>query len=103
MEMILKDKSDIVEYFKNGCKKENQLKIGVEHEKFFFENESKNRINFSTVLKIFNYLTKFGWKPVKERENTISLSVGIFKNALSIASLISSGITHFPSTRVSAK
>ena len=54
MEMILKDKSDIVEYFKNGCKKENQLKIGVEHEKFFFENESKNRINFSTVLKIFN-------------------------------------------------
>jgi len=73
MERIIKDKSDIIEYFENGCKKENQLKIGVEHEKFFFENQSENRINFPTVQKIFNYLTKFGWKPIKERENTISL------------------------------
>ena len=73
MDRIIKDKSDIIEHFENGCKKENQLKIGVEHEKFFFENQSENRINFPTVQKIFNYLTKFGWKPIKERENTISL------------------------------
>ncbi len=74
MEKIIKDKSDIVKYFQNGCKKEKRLQIGVEHEKFFFDNKSKNRINFSTVIKIFNYLTKFGWKQIKERKKTVSLS-----------------------------
>ena len=73
MERVIKDKSDIIKYFESGCKKENQLRIGVEHEKFFFENQSEKRINFSTVLKIFNYLTKFGWRPVKERGNIVSL------------------------------
>ena len=48
MKKIIKDKSDIVKYFQNGCKKEKRLQIGVEHEKFFFDNKSKNRINFST-------------------------------------------------------
>ena len=76
MNKILKDKSDIVDYFNNGCKKEKHLKIGVEHEKFFFENKSNNRINFSTVLKIFDYLTKFGWKSIKEGLDIVSLSRG---------------------------
>ena len=76
MNKILKDKSDIVDYFNNGCKKKKHLKIGVEHEKFFFENKSNNRINFSTVLKIFDYLTKFGWKPIKEGLDIVSLSRG---------------------------
>ncbi len=76
MNKILKDKSDIVDYFNNGCKKEKHLKIGVEHEKFFFENKSNNRINFSTVLKIFDYLTKFGWKSIKEEQDIVSLSRG---------------------------
>jgi glutamate--cysteine ligase len=40
MNKILENKSDIVDYFNNGCKKEKHLKIGVEHEKFFFENKS---------------------------------------------------------------
>ena len=74
MNKILDNKSDIVDYFNNGCKKEKHLKIGVEHEKFFFENKSNNRINFSTVIKIFDYLTKFGWKPIKEGQKIVSLS-----------------------------
>jgi len=74
MNKILDNKSDIVDYFNNGCKKEKHLKIGVEHEKFFFENKFKNRINFSTVIKIFDYLTKFGWKPIKEGQKIVSLS-----------------------------
>ena len=74
MNKILDNKSDIVDYFNNGCKKEKHLKIGVEHEKFLFENKFKNRINFSTVIKIFDYLTKFGWKPIKEGQKIVSLS-----------------------------
>ena len=77
---MIKSKVDIINYFKNGCKNENQLNIGVEHEKFLFHRNSNKRINFSTVTKLFNYLTRFGWKPIKEGEKTISL----FKNDQSI-------------------
>lgn len=72
--MHLKDKSDIVNFFEEGCKKKNKLKIGVEHEKFVFNNKSKSRINFQTVLKIFHYLRKYNWRPIKEGKNIISLS-----------------------------
>ena len=72
--MHLKDKSDIVKFFEDGCKKKNKLKIGVEHEKFVFNNKSKSRINFQTVLKIFHYLRKYNWRPIKEGKNIISLS-----------------------------
>jgi len=46
----------------------------VEHEKFVFNNKSKSRINFQTVLKIFHYLRKYNWRPIKEGKNIISLS-----------------------------
>ena len=72
--MYLKDKSDIVKFFEEGCKKKNKLKVGVEHEKFVFNNKSKSRINFQTVLKIFHYLRKYNWRPIKEGKNIISLS-----------------------------
>ena len=72
--MYLKDKSDIVMFFEDGCKKKNKLKIGVEHEKFVFNNKPKSRINFQTVLKIFHYLRKYNWRPIKEGKNIISLS-----------------------------
>ena len=78
--MIIKSKIDIINHFKNGCKNENQLNIGVEHEKFLFHRNSNKRINFSTVTKLFNYLNKFGWKSVKDGRKTISL----FKNKQSI-------------------
>ena len=78
--MVVKNISDIVKYFENGCKNENQLNIGVEHEKFLFTHNSNKRINFSTVTKLFNFLTRFGWKRIKEGKKTISL----FKNKQSI-------------------
>jgi glutamate--cysteine ligase len=66
-------KEDLVKYFQDGCKKENNLKIGVEHEKFLFNNKLNERINFKTVSKVFNFLEQFGWKPVKEKNNIIAL------------------------------
>ena len=69
-------KEDLINYFNKGCKKENQLNIGVEHEKFIFENNSNQRINFKTVSKIFNFLMKFDWKPVKEADDIVALSRG---------------------------
>jgi len=69
----IKSKADIINYFKNGCKKVNQLNIGVEHEKFLFDKNSNKRINFSTVTKLFNQLVEFGWRPIQEGGKTISL------------------------------
>ena len=59
----INNKEDLINYFKQGYKKENQLNIGVEHEKFIFNKNSNNRINFETVSKIFNFLEQFNWKP----------------------------------------
>ena len=64
---------DLINYFQEGCKKEDQLSIGVEHEKFLFDGHSNQRVNFETITKVFNFLEKFGWKPIKEKNNVIAL------------------------------
>tara|TARA_Y100000590_G_scaffold9446_1_gene11625 strand:+ start:3638 stop:4957 length:1320 start_codon:yes stop_codon:yes gene_type:complete len=69
-------KSDIINFFQDGCKKRKQLNIGVEHEKFIFQKKTNQRVNFQTISKIFEYLKKFGWKPIKEINNIIALSRG---------------------------
>jgi len=48
MEQI-NSKQDLINYFEKGCKKENQLSIGVEHEKFIFNNLTNQRANFETI------------------------------------------------------
>ena len=70
----INSKKDLISYFEQGCKTENQTNIGVEHEKFIFEKNFNRRINFQTVSKIFSFLTKFGWKPLKENNNIVALS-----------------------------
>ena len=70
----INSKEDLISYFKQGCKTENQTNIGVEHEKFIFEKNFNRRINFQTVSKIFSFLTKFGWEPLKENNNIVALS-----------------------------
>jgi len=69
----INSKQDLINFFEKGCKKESHLSIGVEHEKFIFENHSNKRINFKTVSKIFSFLEQFGWKPIKEKNNVIRL------------------------------
>jgi len=69
----INSKEDLINFFEKGCKKESHLSIGVEHEKFIFENHSNKRINFKTVSKIFSFLEQFGWKPIKEKNNVIRL------------------------------
>ena len=69
----INSKEDLINYFKNGSKRENQISIGVEHEKFLFNKSSNKRINFETVSKIFHFLEQFGWKSKKENNNIIAL------------------------------
>ena len=70
---FINSKQDLINYFQEGCKKEDQLSIGVEHEKFLFDGHSNQRVNFETISKVFNFLEKFGWKPIKEKNNVIAL------------------------------
>ena len=48
----INSKQDLINFFEKGCKKEDHLSVGIEHEKFIFENHSNKRINFKTVSKI---------------------------------------------------
>ena len=40
---IIKSKSQLIDYFIKGTKKEDQLLIGVEHEKFLFSGNKKKK------------------------------------------------------------
>jgi len=58
--MDIKNKSQFIEYFSKGIKNQNNLKIGVEHERFLFEGENKKRISYETLKKLFeNFCSNF--------------------------------------------
>ena len=59
---FIKSKSELIEYFSKGIKNQNQLKIGVEHEKFLFSGKEKRRVNYEELKLIFKKLEKFDWK-----------------------------------------
>ena len=69
----IESKSQLIEYFTKGIKKQNQLLIGVEHEKFLFSGKEKKRVNYEQIKNIFKNLEAFGWSPVYENKNTVGL------------------------------
>ena len=73
---IIESKSQLIEYFIQGIKKENKLRIGVEHEKFLFSGKEKKRANYKQIKKIFKNLEIFGWKAVYEKEKVVGLKRG---------------------------
>ena len=73
---MINTKEQIIEYFKSGIKDKKDFKIGIEHEKFLFNNQDNKRINYSKIKEMFSALLEFGWKPVLENENIIGLSKG---------------------------
>jgi glutamate--cysteine ligase len=74
--MQSKSKATFIDYFTKGIKQPNDLKIGVEHERFLFEVKNKKRISISKLNKLFENLKKKGWEPVLEKKNIIGLKKG---------------------------
>ena len=70
--MITKD--SFINYFKSGIKDTNDCGIGIEHEKFVFSKDK--RADYKSILNLFEKLYEFGWEPVKENANIISLRKG---------------------------
>ena len=71
---MIRKKENIIEYFISGIKNSKKIKIGVEHEKFIFDRKTNKRVDYSTIIKMFNGLYEFGWQPVLENQNIIALS-----------------------------
>ena len=74
--MNIKNKAQFVEYFTKGTKSQDQLKIGVEHERFLFEGQNRKRISYQTLKKLFRNLENKGWQSIYEKENIIGMSRG---------------------------
>ena len=73
---MIKTKNQIIEYFKSGMKDSKNFKIGIEHEKFLFDNENNRRVDYPKIKEMFTALLEFGWNPVFEKENIIALNKG---------------------------
>ncbi len=73
---MINSKEKIIEYFKSGIKEIRDFRIGIEHEKFLFNNKDNTRIDYSKIKQMFSALTEFGWNPILEKENIIGLNKG---------------------------
>ncbi|MDA9663265.1 glutamate-cysteine ligase family protein [Candidatus Pelagibacter sp.] len=72
LRMITK-KENLIQYFKSGIKDIQKFKIGIEHEKFIFDLDTNKRIDYQKILKMFEGLYEFGWKPIIEDSNIVGL------------------------------
>ena len=71
---MIDSKEQIIEYFKSGIKDQKDFKIGIEHEKFLFNNQNNKRIDYSKIKEMFSALLEFGWNPILEKNNIIGLN-----------------------------
>jgi glutamate--cysteine ligase len=73
---MITTKEQIINYFKSGVKETKDFKIGIEHEKFLFDNKNNKRIDYSKIKQMFAALLEFGWNPILEKGNIIGLNKG---------------------------
>ena len=71
---MINKKDKIIEYFISGIKKKNDFKIGIEHEKFLFNNLNNQRVDYKKIKEMFTALIEFGWNPIFEKKNVVGLN-----------------------------
>ena len=71
---MINSKEQVIEYFRSGIKEKKNFKIGVEHEKFLFDNSRNKRVDYQKIKEMFSALMEFGWNPIFEEENIIGLN-----------------------------
>ncbi len=70
---MINHKEHIIKYFESGIKDTKNFKMGIEHEKFLFDQKTNKRADYPTIKKMFTLLSEFGWKPIMEKQNIIGL------------------------------
>src|SRR5262249_47996409 len=69
-------KAQLIETLAAGCKPKAEWRVGTEHEKFPYATADLSPIPYAgerSIRAILMGLTRFGWEPVREGENVISL------------------------------
>jgi glutamate--cysteine ligase len=72
----ISSKRELVEYIEAGCKPPADWRIGTEHEKFVFQNDSFLTAPYEGdwgIRSLLEGLRRFGWEPVLENDNPIAL------------------------------
>ena len=69
----IENKSRLIQYFIDGIKKNNNQRIGVEHEKFLFNKDDLKRINYKQLKRVFEILKDKGWEPEYEKDKIVGL------------------------------
>jgi glutamate--cysteine ligase len=75
----IEDRRQLVEYFAAGNKPRAQWRLGTEHEKFGFHTATLKPLAYDGgdgIRAMLDGMTRFGWEPVVEGNNTIALVRG---------------------------
>ena len=68
---MINSKEQIIKYFESGIKESKDFRIGIEHEKFLFNNDNNKRVNYSKIKEMFEALLEFGWNPILEKKKIL--------------------------------
>ncbi len=80
-------KNDLIDYFFKGIKKKDNLRIGVEHEKFVLNKENFNQLSYEEHKGIKDILLKFvkkGWKPKYDDKETTIVALERFGESITL-------------------
>ena len=74
---LIEHEDQLAEYLESGCKPKEEWRIGTEHEKFGYCEDSHNPIPYEGERSIKAVLEglrdRFGWQPIEEAGNIIGL------------------------------
>jgi glutamate--cysteine ligase len=78
---IIESKAQLVQYLAMGSKPASEWRIGTEHEKFTFHQETFKPLSYEEPGGVRDLLdslrSRFGWEPILEGNNIIGLSKGL--------------------------
>jgi glutamate--cysteine ligase len=69
-------RDDLVGYLEQGCKAPSAWRIGTEHEKFVYDPVTMKPVSYEGrpgIRELLEGMRRFGWEPVRERDNIIGL------------------------------
>ena len=73
----VEDRDDLLSVFSGGEKREDEWRIGTEHEKFVYRLDDHRAPSWEEpggIRDLLLGLTEFGWKPIEENGKVIALA-----------------------------
>ncbi|MBS0186184.1 MAG: glutamate--cysteine ligase [Proteobacteria bacterium] len=76
-QLFITKPEELLSYFEEGCKTPGSLKVGLEHEKFIFYEDSLQRVPYTSkngISDLFKDLLSLGWEGIYENTTLIGLT-----------------------------